>query len=287
MKIKSIVILSAALFCLSGGRNVSGETGSGGPILPENKEDTAVKRDEEVVIRVVYNNIVEDDACRGEWGFGCVIDGFEKKILFDTGGDGKVLLKNMKKMGIDPQSIDIVVISHEHQDHIGGLEKFLEKNDQVIVFAPASFSEKYTELVKRMKIRNVPVKGAVELCRNVYTSGEQGEEIIEQALFLNTGLGTVVITGCAHPGIVPISDMARRLLSGPPLLVMGGFHLGNKSDEELKDVVEKMKSMGVASVGPSHCTGDRAIAEFRKEYGIKFVETGAGAVIEVSRLKRN
>ena len=286
MKATGKLALSAALCCLFSGGQVSGRIISDGSVFPEKKEDAAVRSDKDVIIKVVYNNIVEDDACKGKWGFGCVIEGMEKKILFDTGGDGKVLMKNMKKMGIDPKSIDIAVLSHEHWDHIGGLEKFLEKNDQVMVFAPASFSEKYTELVKKRNIMNVAVKGAIELCRNVYTSGEQGEEIKEQALFLKTGHGTVVITGCAHPGIVPVSEMARSIIGRPPLLVMGGFHLGDKSDEELKEVIDRFRSLGVACVGASHCTGDKAIAKFREEYGDKFVETGAGAVIEVGSLKR-
>ncbi|MBN2070992.1 MAG: MBL fold metallo-hydrolase [Candidatus Krumholzibacteriota bacterium] len=265
---------------------ISSPLSGGGQVIVSGEEDGAVNKGEDITIRVIYNNIVEDPGLEGEWGFGCVIEGMEKTILFDTGGDGEVLLKNMKKMGIDPEAIDIVVISHEHWDHIGGLEKFIAENDQVLVFAPSSFSENYTKLIKKKHVRNIAVKGPMEICRNVYTSGEQGDEIVEQALFLKTAGGIVVITGCAHPGIVMFAEMAVGISGEAPLLVMGGFHLRGISDKDLNDITGRFREIGVANIGASHCTGDEAIAGLKKGYGDRFIPTGAGAVIKVSELKR-
>ena len=107
------------------------------------------------VIKVIYNNIVDDEGFEGDWGFGCVIEGLEKTILFDTGANGSILMKNMKKMNIDPGSIDLVVLSHFHWDHTGGLEDFLKKNSDVMVFAPASFPEEWKTGLRKNKIKLV------------------------------------------------------------------------------------------------------------------------------------
>ena len=80
------------------------------------------------------------------WGFSVVISGAEKTILFDTGGSD-VLIENMKKLDIDPGTIDIVIISHNHWDHTGGLDSFLSINPNVTVYAPASFPEEFKDSV--------------------------------------------------------------------------------------------------------------------------------------------
>jgi len=238
-----------------------------------------------IVIKVIYNNIVHDDNLKGKWGFACVVEGAEKTILFDTGGDGRLLLGNMKKMGIDPSVIDVVVLSHEHNDHIGGLEAFLRKNDRAIVFAPASFPEKFQSFAKDRKMRKVDVKGPMNICGNVFTTGEMGDGLVEQSLIIVTDRGPVLITGCAHTGIVRIVEETLDLTAKQPLLVMGGFHLPDLKDDELKKIAGSMRELGVVYCGPSHCTGDRAIEIFREEFGKYFVETGAGAVIEIDRLE--
>ena len=56
-------------------------------------------------ITVVYDNNPYKEGLTTSWGFACVIKGAEKTILFDTGGDSAVLLKNMKQLGIDPKEI--------------------------------------------------------------------------------------------------------------------------------------------------------------------------------------
>jgi len=80
-------------------------------------------------ITVIYDNNPYTEGLRAEWGLSCLIRGSERTILFDTGGNGSFLLENMNELGIDPQKIDTVVLSHLHSDHVGGLKEFLDKNE--------------------------------------------------------------------------------------------------------------------------------------------------------------
>lgn len=237
------------------------------------------------VIKVVYNNIVFDDDLKGKQGFACVIEGMSRKILFNTGGDGSLLLKNMKKMGVDPQSIDIVVLSSEHEDYMGGLEKFHEKNEKAMIFAPASFSDKYRKMVKKKKLRNVFVKGPMTLCSGAFTTGETGGELAEQALVLKTEGGPVLITGCARTSIVDLAGRVRSLASRRPLLVMGGFQTAERGPDSMKKTVDGLRELGVFYCGAGHCMSDEEIEYLKKEYGSYFVETGLGSVIEINSLK--
>ena len=81
----------------------------------------------EMAITVIYDNNPYKEGLETAWGFAASITGTEKTILFDTGGDGSILLNNMQKLAIDPNGIDTVVLSHIHPDHTGGLNSFLEK----------------------------------------------------------------------------------------------------------------------------------------------------------------
>lgn len=73
----------------------------------------------DLTITDIYDNYPAQAGFTTAWGFVCVIQGTDKTILFDTGSDGAVLLANMAKAGIDPDVIDLVVLSHQHWDHTG------------------------------------------------------------------------------------------------------------------------------------------------------------------------
>jgi lysophospholipase L1-like esterase len=120
----------------------------------------------------------------------------------------------------------------------------------------------------------------MEICKNVYLTGAMGKSPVEQTLVLNTEDGLVVVTGCAHPGIVGMVKQAKEMLDRPVDLVCGGFHLLNMSDEQVKGIIAEFKALGVKRVGATHCTGEKQIALIREAYGADFVPLGVGRVLE-------
>jgi len=236
-------------------------------------------------ISVVYDNNTYKEGLSEAWGFSCVIRGTEKTILFDTGGDGSILLSNMEKLGINTKEIDLVVLSHIHDDHVGGLSSFLEINSEVTVYVPQSFPESFKDRVRGYGANVIEVQNPLKICENVYSTGELGTSIIEQSLIIHTDEGSIVITGCAHPGIVKIVEKAKQVVKDKVLFVMGGFHLLNDSSEKIQEVVMDFKKLGVLNAGPTHCSGDTARQIFEKEYKNNYINIGVGKVITLKDLK--
>ena len=228
---------------------------------------------------IVYDNKTLDPNLASAWGFSCLVNG---DLLFDTGGDGRTLLSNMIKMGIDPAGITTVVLSHAHGDHTGGLGALLGTGVRSTVYVPRSFPTRFKADV-RSRTTLVEVHGPVEIRPGIHTTGEVGRGLVEQALAVETGEGLVVITGCAHPGVV---EMVRRAQSvrarlPRPYLVMGGFHLGGTSQRRVKAIIADFRQLGVQKAAPCHCTGDRAIGIFAEEYGDDFIKAGVGLVLDI------
>ncbi|MDI6890272.1 MAG: MBL fold metallo-hydrolase [Thermodesulfovibrionales bacterium] len=237
------------------------------------------------IITVIYDNNPYKEGLEAGWGFSCVIKGVEKTILFDTGGDGQRLLANMKKSGIDPKQIDVIVLSHIHGDHVGGLQSVLRKNPKAIVYLPISFPNSFKDEVKGYEAKVIEVQRPLKICENVHSTGELGTGIKEQSLIVRTDKGLIVITGCAHPGVIEILNKVRDLMKDDFLLLMGGYHLGGKGIGELEKIVSSFKKLGVCYVGPCHCTGDGAKELFKKEYQTNFINIGVGKVITMEDLK--
>jgi 7,8-dihydropterin-6-yl-methyl-4-(beta-D-ribofuranosyl)aminobenzene 5'-phosphate synthase len=237
-------------------------------------------------LTILYDNIRFDPRLKTAWGFSCLVRGLEKTILFDTGGDGFTLLENMRRLRVEPSEIDIVVLSHIHGDHTGGLERFLERNSHVIVYLPASFPENFKKAVKSLGARFEEVLEARELFPGAYTTGELGDGIREQALALKTTEGLVVITGCAHPGIVNMVRKAKEMTGQDTVyLLVGGFHLGGEQPSRIKSVAKELRLLSVQKVVPCHCSGDETRRLFREKFGADYVEGGVGKGIELPDLE--
>jgi 7,8-dihydropterin-6-yl-methyl-4-(beta-D-ribofuranosyl)aminobenzene 5'-phosphate synthase len=233
-----------------------------------------------ISITIIYDNNPYTEGLATAWGFSCLIRGAEKTILFDTGGNGSILLANMKQLDINPEDIDVVVISHIHGDHAGGIERFLERNNNVSVYLPKSFPGGFIENLKSSGIKTVGVHDASRICGGVYTTGELGEAIKEQSLIVHTTQGIIVITGCAHPGIVKILKRAKDLSKDDIFLALGGFHLGGTSRGDLEKTVLSFRKLGVKYVAPCHCSGDLARQMFKEEYRDSYMHLGVGRIIK-------
>jgi 7,8-dihydropterin-6-yl-methyl-4-(beta-D-ribofuranosyl)aminobenzene 5'-phosphate synthase len=217
-----------------------------------------------ITLITVYDNYKVNPELKTGWGFSCLIKIGDKNILFDTGADSETLLSNMEKMGIDPKEIDFVFISHLHGDHTGGLSGILKIKPNLKVYKPEDFS------------------GPTQIIDGVWTTGPLGTEIKEQSLIIESKQGLIIITGCAHPGIVNIVKKAKEMFPNENVyLVLGGFHLFGASDLELKTIINDFKKLGVQKVAPCHCSGDKCRELFQEEYRENFIENGVGKIIEI------
>lgn len=241
-----------------------------------------------VTITILYDNYAFVPGLETDWGFACLIQGADKTVLFDTGTDPALFLGNLKALSVDPSTVDVIFISHDHGDHTGGLAEFLKLNNKVTVWLPSSGSAELSkardELVVAAGARVVRNKQPTEVCPGVRSTGELARVAPEQALIIETRDGAVVITGCAHPGILDILRRVREVTDREIALVLGGFHLLETPEPELRTIIRAFKEeLGVKRVAATHCTGDGAIAMFKDAYGEAFIPVGAGKVLTLAR----
>jgi metal-dependent hydrolase (beta-lactamase superfamily II)/pimeloyl-ACP methyl ester carboxylesterase len=239
----------------------------------------------EIKLSVVYDNIEHKSGLRMDWGFGCVVETGETTLLFDTGGDSSALLGNMKVLRIDPEKIEAVFLSHFHGDHTKGLQGLLKINKNLEVSVPAYFPADFKKELKSAGASVMEYKHAGQIGKGLYTTGEMGTGIIEQSLIADTSKGLIVITGCAHPGILEVIKRAKELFDKDVYLILGGFHLNRASRADLEQIIDSFKQLGVQKVAPSHCSGDLCRSMLQEAYGEDFIETGAGKVIETISLQ--
>jgi 7,8-dihydropterin-6-yl-methyl-4-(beta-D-ribofuranosyl)aminobenzene 5'-phosphate synthase len=233
-----------------------------------------------LTITVLYDNIAHDPRLETAWGFSAWIEQGEHQVLFDTGGDGSILMENFSALGFDPGLIHHVFLSHIHGDHTGGLDALLNTGISPTLYIPPSFPRSFKNTYSQQTAL-VEVSPGYMITEGLFSTGALGVSIAEHALIVRTPKGMVIITGCAHPGIVQIVQQAINLTGDPVYLVMGGFHLGQASRSRISSILESFNQMGVEKVAPSHCTGDLAIEMFREAYGEDFLQSGAGKIIIV------
>ena len=215
-------------------------------------------------MQILFDNYTLANNCQSLWGFSSYLK--EYKLLFDTGSNGRILLQNMHKLGVDVKEIEYLFITHSHWDHIGGLDSIIELNPNITLFAPVSLSKHLLRDLKSM-VKEVIVCGKKpqKLFDNLYTTGLLGDEMPEQALIIDAKEPTL-LTGCGHFGIENITQVAREVIGKDIVSVEGGFHLMYSDEKKIQNTIEKLKEMGVTSAKATHCTGDMAMEMFAKAF---------------------
>ncbi|HKL13474.1 MAG TPA: MBL fold metallo-hydrolase [Halanaerobiales bacterium] len=242
---------------------------------------------EDLSMTIIYDNYSYQENLSTDWGFSCYIEGLHDNILFDTGKNGVILLDNMERLAIKPEIIDTIILSHHHQDHTGGLNDFLNSNNEVDVYIPNSFLDMQKQNIKQAGANLINIVDSTKICDSVFSTGELGVVVKEQSLIIKTNKGLVIITGCAHPGVVKIVKKAKELYSEDIYLLMGGFHLNDENTSEIKEIAEQLKKEGVIKVAPSHCSGDKARNIFSPVFKDNYIISGVGKKIIIKNSFEN
>jgi 7,8-dihydropterin-6-yl-methyl-4-(beta-D-ribofuranosyl)aminobenzene 5'-phosphate synthase len=262
-------------------------------------------------ITILYDAFGADPSMIKDWGFSALVEVAGKRILFDTGDNAAIFEKNVKAKGVDLTTLDFVVLSHRHADHMAGLNYVLSVNPKVKIYAPkegfgifgsslpSAFYRKDDSLPDEMRYYDgkppeIMQFGAAWPNANFQLIDQTTEivpgltlialisdlpgtrELKELSLAANTQDGLILVVGCSHPGIERIVEAAMTI--NPRIhLIAGGLHLVVAPDEAIEKIVTALKDkFKVENIAPGHCTGEPTFAALKKAFGTRYVYAGLG-----------
>ncbi|WP_295888742.1 MBL fold metallo-hydrolase [uncultured Thiohalocapsa sp.] len=238
-------------------------------------------------LTILFDNVPGLAGLESLWGFAALIETGGQRILFDSGSNGRVLLRNMAVLGVDPAALDLLFLSHPHWDHMGGLDSVLECNPGLTLVLHEGFS-RHLIADLRGQCRELVVVGAEPralvpglLSTGMLSGRSTQQDPPEQGLVLDAALAdgvavSAVISGCAHPGMERMVERGTAMLARPIDWAIGGFHLMYAGSSEIARCVRALAELDVAYVVPTHCTGDAAREAFARAYGERCLPGGPG-----------
>lgn len=263
-----------------------------------------------LVDNIGYGNL------QGEWGLSIYIEYEEKKILLDAGASG-LFVKNAEKMKIDLKAVDYAVLSHAHYDHSDGMKDFFLINDKAKFYLREQAKEncyfrkwilkRYIGMPKGILqesgdrieyisgdykltdgVMIIPHKteglSSVGKRENMYVredSGWRADDFShEQSLVFDTASGLVIFNSCCHGGAGKIiKEVSAAYPDKKVYALIGGFHLYNKSKQEVTELAKQIKDTGIEKIYTGHCTG-KAYDILEQELGEHICKLRVGLTME-------
>jgi 7,8-dihydropterin-6-yl-methyl-4-(beta-D-ribofuranosyl)aminobenzene 5'-phosphate synthase len=253
-------------------------------------------------ITQLVENTVNGPGLLGEHGNSFFIEADEYKLLFDT-GQGLTLRHNSERLDIPVKSIQSIVVSHGHYDHMGGLTEALDMTGPIDLYLhPEALGEKFNRNGRDIGAPMTDVTNIhsqtreiiytskpTEITTGIHVTGEiPRKHVIEdtggpfyidqerihsdslvddQALFIETLQGVVVLLGCGHSGVINTLEYVQALTGGKPIrAVIGGMHLLNATAERLAFTGDALDHLSIPYLAPNHCTGVNAICYYQNRF---------------------
>ncbi|MCP3848788.1 MAG: MBL fold metallo-hydrolase [Gammaproteobacteria bacterium] len=255
-----------------------------------------------LTITQLVENTAVGSGLLGEHGNAFLIEADDYCLLFDT-GQGLTLKHNAKQLNAPIKSIESIILSHGHYDHIGGLTEALDMTGPINLYLhPEALGTKFNQNGRSIgaptndiaKIRSLTrqiiyTQKPTEITTGIHVTGEiprthKIEEtggpfyidqklnhtdslVDDQALFIETYQGLVVLLGCGHSGVINTLEYIQSLSGGKPIrAVIGGMHLLNATSERLAFTGDNLENFSVHYLAPNHCTGLNAICDFNNRF---------------------
>lgn len=256
----------------------------------------------------VLSSMLADIPGRGEWGYAALVEVDGRRILFDTGSEADTVQKNAAALGVDLASVEEVVISHNHFDHTGGLltlrKALMARNPRALsvvhvgegafnLGAPGSARTNLRAPYEATGGRMIAHAGPFQIAPDMWVTGPvprvnpdetncckspmilpDGRQVTDTvpedtSLVIRTPDGLVVISGCAHAGIVNIVTAARSIAGPMPLAALiGGLHLVDADARMVDWTAAQLKAVGVAQFLSGHCTGLEPTRRLAEAFGL-------------------
>lgn len=266
----------------------------------------------------LIENTEGNKGCFFEHGLSFYVETKQHKLLVDTGASD-AFIHNAKVLGIDLTQIDSVILSHGHYDHSGGILAFANMNPNAKIYMQENALGDYYHKTEKMEkyigvdkaIANLPqvvfVDGDYEIDeeltlfagvtgRKLWPQGNmalkelvngeflQDEFSHEQYLVITEGDKRVLVSGCAHNGVLNILEKYEELYADNPVAMISGFHMQKKTDYTQEDIAvmeetarELLKTDTIFYTG--HCTGEFPFEVMKKILGEQLIYVHSGEEI--------
>ncbi len=260
---------------------------------------------------VLYNNKAPANSpFKSSNGLSWYLEFEDQHILFDLGLKGSTLLHNMEQIGISPDDIDILVLSHAHIDHTGALPDFLKARTtakKLLVIAHPSVLEPKRaarllniglpdldlELKQRVRLQMTDAPYAINPF--VFTTGEISDRsekdgtgwvmqhlfdghwstdpiLDDQSIVLSTKKGLIVICGCCHAGLINTCNHVKNMVHSRIIHVLGGTHTRSFSRDQMEYIGDKLElELELPNLSLGHCVGRKQLQYLKDRFGTKLV----------------